>query len=105
MVHDLPFSGDDAIAEAEALCNGPSYSENPAEWPAWCDDWCYEPTEAPPVVDQADIEWLNNNPVLPPIAGGAPEPFEPSDQDWDDLYVASYGIGDDDLRAGGLPVG
>jgi hypothetical protein len=56
-----------------------------------------------------DQAWLAANPILPPISGGSPdvdpEPFEPSDQDWDDLFAASYGPGDDDLQAAGLPCG
>src|SRR5205807_1240230 len=36
-----------------------------------------------------DVAWLAANSILPPppISGGAPEPFEPSDQDWDDLFA------------------
>jgi len=49
-----------------------------------------------------DLAWLAGNPGSP---DREPEPFEPSDADWDDLYGASYGFGDDDIQAAGLAVG
>lgn len=55
--------------------------------------------------DQADVAWLNENPSLPPITGGSPEPFEPSDADWDDYARWSSALTDEDLMAAGLPVG
>jgi hypothetical protein len=33
---------------------------------------------------QADVAWLNENPILPPIAGGSPEPYIPTAADWAD---------------------
>jgi hypothetical protein len=36
--------------------------------------------------DQADIAWLNSNPILPPISGGAPEVFIPTAADWADYH-------------------
>lgn len=39
------------------------------------------------LAEQADVAWLNENPTLPPISGGSPEPFEPSDEDWDDYHA------------------
>jgi hypothetical protein len=65
----------------------------------------------------ADVEWLNSNPTLPPIAGGAPEPFEPSASDWEEYHLWSlwqdrleaiygpHGVTDDDVAAAGMPVG
>ena len=37
------------------------------------------------LAEQADIQWLNENPTLPPIAGGSPEPYEPTDADWEEM--------------------
>jgi hypothetical protein len=83
-----------------------------AEIDAWFAD---QATHAVP--SQSDVAWLNDNPSLPPIAGGAPEPFEPSAADWDDYARWSeyqdrlegiYGldrITDEDIEAAGLPVG
>ena len=53
--------------------------------------------------------WLNDNPILPPIAGGSPddepEPFEPTDADWDDFARWSGALTDEDIIAAGLTVG
>src|SRR4051794_33755615 len=62
----IPFAADDAVIECGA-CD-PEYGD-PAEWPAWTD---------------ADIVWLNENPTLPPLSGGSPEPFVPTAADWAD---------------------
>jgi hypothetical protein len=63
----------------------------------------------------ADNTWAAQNLDLPmPLCGGAPEPFEPSDADWDDMarwceWVETMDmdrfIRDEDLQAAGLPVG
>jgi hypothetical protein len=92
----IPFSTDDQIIEAG--CDDPDYGE-PNDWPDWCDSHRYT---------AADVAWLNDNPILPPIAGGALEPFEPfepTDAEWDELHAASYGPDDNDIAAGGLAVG
>lgn len=36
---------------------------------------------------QADVAWLNENPVLPPISGGAPD--GPTDADWEEMAAWS----------------
>lgn len=96
---------DDAI---ECTACDPDAGE-PEDWPAWTDADCWTHIDTPNQLepDQGDVEWLNNTPALPPIAGGAPDDdqVEPSDADWDDLHAASYGFGDDDIQAAGLPVG
>jgi hypothetical protein len=48
---DIPFSSDDAVIEYEAI--DPEAGE-PEEWPAWTDEFWYEPT-------QEDVEFLNRN--------------------------------------------
>jgi hypothetical protein len=92
-VHDtadyaIPFADHDALIECGA-CD-PEYGE-PADWDDWTDADRYEPTPN-------DIAFLNQN------AYGS-EPFEPSDQDWDDYGRWAGAIADDDLAAAGLPVG
>jgi hypothetical protein len=86
-VHDTSFAvyfaDDDAVIECGA-CD-PEYGE-PEGWPEWVDADRWEPTPD-------DVAWLNH------------EPYQPTDQDWDDLFAASYGFGDDDIQAAGLPVG
>jgi hypothetical protein len=81
----------------------------PEDWPAWTDADCWTHIDPPDQVEPThdDIAWVNTHPILPPVCGGSPddEPFEPTDADWDDMYAASYGIGDDDIQAAGLPVG
>ena len=61
-----------------------------------------------------DAAWVAEHPALPPISGGAPEPFEPTDADWDDFHrwcemsdlaELRRRYTDDDLRAAGLAVG
>jgi hypothetical protein len=81
----IPFADDDLVIECGA-CD-PHYGE-PSTWPAWVDACRWEPTPD-------DVAWLNH------------EPFEPSDEDWDDMYAASYGgFTDEDLAtSAGLPVG
>jgi hypothetical protein len=81
-----------------------------AEIDAWFADQAarFEP-------DAADVAWLNTNPILPPITGGAPEPFVASAEDWEDyarwsewqdrLEQIYHVDGDEDARAAGLPVG
>src|SRR5689334_9625554 len=51
------------------------------ELPPWENPYFAIPDQAEP--DPVDVAWLNENP--PPIAGGAPEPFEPSAEDWDEM--------------------
>jgi hypothetical protein len=72
----------------------PDEESDPADWPAWCDNWLWEPTDdagdgdrsipagavlvPPELLDLAELG-------LAPIAGGGP--FEPTQSDWDD-YAA-----------------
>jgi hypothetical protein len=108
MLHDAqgfatPFATDDAVIEAGL--DDPDYGD-PAEWPAWTDQRVEVGPAYHPEPAAGDVAWLNSNPILPPIAGGAPEAFEPTDQDWDDMYAAAYGgFTDEDLAATGLSVG
>ena len=102
----IPFADHDALIECGAL--DPDHGD-PETWPAWTDQR-WEPTEA-------DHTLLAEHPILPPICGGAPEAFQPSDQDWEDYHRWSawqdrlegihgpYSIADDDIQAAGLPVG
>jgi hypothetical protein len=56
----IPLADHDAIAESEALCNGPPCSPDPTEWPDWCDDWRFKPSpddEAWWVAQNADDDW------------------------------------------------
>jgi hypothetical protein len=82
---------------------------DPAEWPAWTDDWYWEvdPDEVAELhaLELERVEALADGPhpsvgeaiwaqmaegSLPPIAGGAPdEPFEPSAEDLADYAVWS----------------
>jgi hypothetical protein len=83
----------------------------PSEWPEWtdADRWTHidPPDQAEP--SQEDSVWAAEHLELPPIAGGSPEPepepFEPTDADWDDYARWSGSITDDDIAAGGLAVG
>jgi len=54
-----------------------------------------------------DLEWLAAHPSLPPIEAQEPdpEPFEPTDEDWDDYARWSGHITDEDIAAAGLSVG
>ena len=84
----IPFAADDAIIEAEALCNGPDYSEDPADWPSWTDQERWEPTdddEAWWVTQNDDEDWQADaqeesqwSRRLEELAAA----FEPTDADW-----------------------
>lgn len=95
---------DDEAIECEA-CD-PDAGE-PEDWPDWTDQDCWTHIDPPDQVEpsEADCQWAAQNFELPPIAGGAPEAFEPSDKDWDDLHAQTYGIDDSDIAANGLAVG
>jgi hypothetical protein len=69
------------------------------ELPSWLNPYFAIPDQVEP--DPADVVWLNEH----SLSGGSPEPFEPSDQDWDDYARWSGSITDDDIAAAGLPVG
>jgi hypothetical protein len=53
------------------------------ELPPWLNPFLSD--YRPELVEQADVAWLNENPTLPPITGGSPEPYEPTDADWDEM--------------------
>jgi hypothetical protein len=97
--HAIPFAADDLVIEAGA--NDPDFGP-PESWPDWTDADRFEPSPA-------DAAWLTAHPVLPPIAGGSPddepEPFEPTDADWDDFARWSGALTDEDIMAAGLSVG
>jgi hypothetical protein len=85
------------------------------ELPEWENPFFAIPDQGEPTAD--DVAWLNENPTLPPIRGGSPEPFEPSAADWDDYARWSEWqdrlenvhclnrITDEDIAATGLAVG
>jgi hypothetical protein len=54
---------------------------DPADWPAWCDDWYWEPTD--PAEASAAAAALEDLP-LPALCGGSDEAFVPSEADWAD---------------------
>ena len=87
----------------------------PADWPAWTDNWHWEPTELAVTYDDEaaalgaleDLPWpdddapdadphiafpglapLADRPGLPALCGGSPEPYVPTEEDWTD-YRAS----------------
>jgi hypothetical protein len=91
-----------SIDYRDQLCNRP-VDANGHELPPWLNPFLSD--FDPALAEQADVAWLNENPTLPPITGGSPEPFEPSDADWDDYARWSGALTDDDLTAAGLPVG
>jgi hypothetical protein len=70
-----------SIDYRDQVCNRPLDADG-YELPPWLNPFLSD--FDPELARQADIAWLNENPTLPPIAGGSPEPFEPSDEDWDD---------------------
>jgi hypothetical protein len=74
------------------------------ELPEWENPYFTIPDQAEP--SEEDCRWAAENFELPALAGGSPEPFEPTDADWDDYYLWSYGLfTDEDVAAAGLPVG
>lgn len=62
-------------------CNRPVDSEG-YELPEWENPYFAIPDQGEPT--EADHAWLAANPILPPIAGGSPEPYIPTAQDWAD---------------------
>jgi hypothetical protein len=51
------------------------------------------------VPTEADIQWLNETPGLPPIAGGSPEPYEPTDADLEEMARwAEWADRNDEIR-------
>jgi hypothetical protein len=79
---DVPFGDHDAVIEAEALCNGPPCSENPAEWPMWVDQDRWVPSPDP----EYDT-WLDRVSAI-----------------MDGQDIAGR-ISDDDIQDAGLPCG
>jgi hypothetical protein len=72
------------------LDDGPDY-EDAAEWPAWTDDTHYT-TEPTPLAVLAAFG-------IPPISGGSPEAYQPTDDDLDEYAAWSTGLTfDDHLR-------
>jgi hypothetical protein len=57
------------------------------DWPAWTDADRWTHIDPPDEPTEADVAWLDAHPILPPVAGGSPEPesFEPTDADWDEM--------------------
>jgi hypothetical protein len=102
----IPFATDDQYAEAEALCNGPACSEDPAEWPSWCDADCWAPTAD----DEAWLARQNADddedwPAYALWSQRLDELYQASQ--WQDRVEAIYdnGVTDDDIMAAGLSVG
>lgn len=71
-----------SIDYRDQVCNRPVDADG-YELPPWLNPFLSD--YRPELVEQADIAWLNTHPTLPPITGGSPEPFEPSDEDWDEM--------------------
>jgi hypothetical protein len=89
----IPFSLDDEVIEAPA-CDPDA--GDPAEWPSWCDEHRWEPSDE-------DCRWAAEHFELPPADD---DQVERSDADWDELHAQTYGgITDEDLAAAGLAVG
>jgi hypothetical protein len=80
----IPFTADDRVIECG--CNDPDHGE-PANWPEWTDAWFWEPGPEDMSPTAADIAWLAVNSILPPLSGGAPEPFVPTAADWADYHA------------------
>lgn len=80
------------LAEAEVLEEWADAADGPQ--PRWTDEVLaqaiLEGALEPRRSRTLDVEPFHPGPEpLPPIAGGCgPEPFEPTDRDWDDLYAA-----------------
>jgi hypothetical protein len=72
-----------SIDYRDQVCNRPLDADG-FELPPWLNPFLSDYN--PELAEQADIQWLNENPTLPPITGGSPEPFEPSDEDWADYH-------------------
>jgi hypothetical protein len=77
------FATDDDIIECTACDPDAGDAET---WPSWTDAFRFVPTPD-------DVAWLNH------------EPYQPTDQDWDDMALYSGHFTDEDLTAAGLPVG
>jgi hypothetical protein len=57
---------------------------DPADWPAWTDNWHYEPTDR----DLADMAAAALEDLeIPAIAGGSPDAYVPTDEDWADFHA------------------
>jgi hypothetical protein len=74
--HNAYFADHDQVIECEAI---DAEAGEPETWDAWTDADRWEPTDQ-------DSQWAAQNLTLPPIAGGAPEPFTPTAADWADYH-------------------
>jgi hypothetical protein len=63
-----------SIDYRDQVCNRPVDADG-YELPPWLNPFLSD--YRPELVEQADVQWLNENPTLPPITGGSPEPYEP----------------------------
>jgi hypothetical protein len=95
-IHGNPISADD---QGDATT-----------WPAWTDNFFWEVSDderaaletaefdrlcdivdapQPSSGERAWLELMQEGAALPPVSGGAPEPFEPSAEDWADYHAYS----------------
>jgi hypothetical protein len=88
-VHLVGVDGLDVpVTEKNAVPHDPT---DPATWPAWTDSWHWCPgkgdgmalwgplTDGVPVPEPTEADLAD---VLPPIAGGSPEAYQPTPTDW-----------------------
>lgn len=100
----VAFADDDDVIESEALCNGPDYSEDPADWPEWTDQDRWEPTPD----DEAwytrqtcdDDEWQGDAEWSRRL-----EEMHQASEWQDRLEAMHWSDGDQAVADAGLPVG